>query len=207
MDLHSLILAATEAVQNASEAVQHAAEAAQSAAPEAGHATEEAAAGPLGTLGVNWKLFLAQLVNFGIVLFVFWKWVVKPLGATLTARQEKIESGLKNAAYMEDEKRKFEEWKVGEMQKVRTDAEKVLKTATDTAEKIKQETVTGAQAQANKIIEQAKSAIEGEKTQMLKEVKASVAELVVMASEKILKSKLDSKKDHELVAESVKEIK
>ncbi|HYC79582.1 MAG TPA: F0F1 ATP synthase subunit B [Candidatus Binatia bacterium] len=189
MDLNQFIIAATEVVAQVAEEA---------------HAEE---GGPLGTLGINWKLFLAQLINFSVVLFVFWKWVVKPLGKTLTDRQEKIESGLKNAVYMEDEKKKFEEWKKEEMQKVRTEAEKVLKTATETADKIKQETVTTAQTQAGKMIEQAKSAIDNEKTQMLKDVKASVAELVVLASEKILKEKLDSKKDHELVNESIKELK
>jgi F-type H+-transporting ATPase subunit b len=150
---------------------------------------------------------LAQFVNFAIVLLVFWKWVVKPLGKTLTERQEKIESGLKNAEYMEDEKKKFEEWKKGEMQKVRGETEKVLKTATETADKIRQEVVTSAQDQANKLVDQAKAAIENEKVQMLQEVKQNVAELVVMASEKILKEKLGSKKDHELVTESLKELK
>jgi F-type H+-transporting ATPase subunit b len=196
MDFHHLILAATEAAQEIQNAVP----------TEAIHAAEETATGPLGTLGINWKLFLAQLVNFAIVLFIFWKWVVKPLGKTLSDRQTKIESGLKNAAYMEEEKKKFEEWKNDEMRKVRNDAEKVLKTATETADKIRVDTVNGAQSQADKIIEQAKTAIEGEKVQMLKEVKSSIADLVVQASEKILKSKLDSKKDHELVSESVKEI-
>jgi F-type H+-transporting ATPase subunit b len=185
------MLAATEAAQTAADAT---------------HAAEEDAGGPLGTLGINWKLFLAQLVNFGIVLFIFWRWVVKPLGKTLTDRQAKIESGLRNAAYMEDEKKKFEEWKGDEMRKVRSEAERVLKTATETADKIRAETVTGAQAQADKIVEQAKSAIEGEKTQMLKEVKTEIADLVMKASEKVIRAKLDSKKDHELVSESVKEI-
>ncbi len=203
MDFHSILMAATEAVQNASpEAVHTAAEVAQDAA----HATEEAATGPLGTLGISWKLFLAQLVNFAIVLFIFWKWVVKPLGATLTARQEKIESGLKNAAYMEDEKKKFDEWKMQEMQKVRSEAEKVLKTASETADKVRQETITSAQDQANKMIEQAKTAIENEKNQMLKDVRQNVADLVVSASEKILRSKLDSSKDKELVAGSIKDL-
>jgi F-type H+-transporting ATPase subunit b len=195
MDLHHIIIAVTEAAQEA-----------QNAVPEAAHAAEEAATGPIGTLGLNWKLFLAQLVNFGIVLFIFWKWIVKPLGKTLTDRQNKIESGLKNATYMEEEKLKFEEWKKEEMKKVRTEAEQVLKTATDTSEKLRIEAANTATAQTSKMIEQAKAAIENEKELMLKEVKGEVANLVVMASEKILKSKLDSKKDHELVSDSVKEI-
>jgi F-type H+-transporting ATPase subunit b len=160
----------------------------------------------LGTLGIDWKLFLAQLVNFGIVLFIFWKWIVKPLATTLTNRQNKIEAGLKNAEYTEQERKKFEEWKTNEMKKVRVEADNILRTTTDSANKIKQETIVDAQKQADKILEQAKVSIESEKTQMMKEVKQEVATLVVMASEKILRTKLDPKKDHELIKESTKGI-
>ncbi|MBX4191784.1 MAG: F0F1 ATP synthase subunit B [Candidatus Doudnabacteria bacterium] len=187
MDFHSIILAATDAVQHTE--------------------TQAESGGVLGTLGINWKIFLAQLINFGIVLFVFWKWVVKPLGATLTARQERIEKGLKNTENTEVEKKKFEEWKIAEMKKVRNEADNILRTTTDTANKIKQETIFEAQQSANKLIDQAKSNIESEKHQMLKEVKQEIATLVVTASEKILRHKLDAKKDHELISESLKGVK
>ena len=158
----------------------------------------------LGTLGIDWKLFLAQLVNFGIILFVFWRWIVKPLGTTLTKRQERIEQGLKNADLTEAEKKKFGEWKVNEMKKVRSEADNILRTTTDMANKIKQETIVEAQHQANKVLDQAKSNIESEKNQMLKEVKQEIATLVVTVSEKILRGKIDPKKDHELISESLK---
>lgn len=161
----------------------------------------------LGTLGIDWKLFVAQLVNFGIVLFIFWKWVVKPLGTTLTKRQEKIEAGLKNAEHTESEKIKFEEWKNTEMKKVRSEADNILRTTTDTANKIKQETIVEAQNQAGKILVQAKASIESEKTQALKEARVEIASLVMLASEKILRGKLDPKKDQELINDSVKNIK
>ncbi len=161
----------------------------------------------IGTLGINWKLFLAQLINFSIVLFVFWKWVVKPLGNTLTKRQERIEAGLKNADKMDAEKKQFEDWKANEMKKIRNESDQILRVTTDTANKIKQDTIVDAQYQANKILEQAKSNIESEKVQMIKEAKQELATLVVSASEKILRGKLDPKKDHELINESLKDIK
>lgn len=189
MDIHSLILSATEAVQ------------------EAVHAAEASSEGVLGTLGINWKLFLAQLVNFGIVLFVFWKWVVKPLGKTLTDRQNRIEQGLKNATAMDEERKKFEEQKSADMRKVRTEADQIVRTATDTATKMKQEIIHEAQTQADKLLVQTKQSIESEKQQMLKEVKTEVAILVVAASEKILRAKLDPKKDHELINDSLRNLK
>jgi F-type H+-transporting ATPase subunit b len=161
----------------------------------------------LGTLGIDWKLFLAQLVNFVIILFIFWKWIVKPLGQTLTDRQNRIEQGLKNAEKTDEEKKQFEEWKMNEMKKVRGEADHILRTTTDTANKVKQETIVSAQSQANKILDQAKVSIESEKVQMIKEARLELATLVVAASEKILRGKLDDKKDHELINDSMRSIK
>ena len=39
------------------------------AAEEVAHS--EAQTGVLGTFGVNWKFFVAQLINFSIVIFIF----------------------------------------------------------------------------------------------------------------------------------------
>ena len=48
--------------------------------------------------------------------------------------------------------------------------------------------------------------VEVEKSTMLKEVKSSIAELVVAASEKIIKTKLDNKADQNLVDDAIKEM-
>ena len=49
------------------------------------------------TLGVNWKLLLAQAVNFLIILTVLRFTVYKPLTQALRKRREKIEQGLRDA--------------------------------------------------------------------------------------------------------------
>ncbi|MGE5392525.1 MAG: F0F1 ATP synthase subunit B [Candidatus Saccharibacteria bacterium] len=166
-------------------------------------AASEAKPGLLGTLGINWKLFLAQLVNFAIVLFVFWKWIVKPLGSTLMARQEKIEAGLKHAEEQEAGRKNFETWKADEMKKARTEAEHIIKTASSAAEKLKQETMSQASAQSAKLLEQTKAELAMQKETMLKEVRSEVAGLVVAASEKILKEKLSDKKDLDLIKQNL----
>lgn len=201
MDFNQLLLAVVEAAHQAASAAPDAAHAAASSAPAA---AAHADTGLLGTLGINLKLFIAQLVNFGIVLFVFWKWVVGPLGKALTERQDRIESGLKNAAYMEEEKAKFEAWKSGQMKAARADAERIIKDATETSEKVRQEISASTQEQAAKMIDQAKAAIAQERDQAMRQARAEMAELVVMASEKVIKAKLDAVKDRNLVADAVK---
>jgi F-type H+-transporting ATPase subunit b len=171
------------------------------------HAATEAAEidpGVLGTLGINWKLFLAQLVNFGIILFIFWRWVVRPLGGTLTARQKKIEEGLKNAEEMERERINFEKTKTEELKKVRAEAESIIKNATVAAEQMKSQILTEAQEQSAKMGEATRQQLAAEKVKMVKEAKAELAEVVVLAAEKIVREKLDEKKDKELIDESLR---
>ncbi|HEX5429740.1 MAG TPA: F0F1 ATP synthase subunit B [Patescibacteria group bacterium] len=160
----------------------------------------------LGTLGLDWKLFIAQLVNFAIVLVIFWKWIVKPLAKNLTDRQSKIESGIKNAEYMEKEKENFEQWRMNEMRKTRDEADKILKIAILDAEKVKTDTVIETHEQTVRMLEQAKISMDAQKQRAMREIREDVATLVVAASEKILRHKLDEKKDHALVSESIQEV-
>ncbi len=170
-------------------------------------AEETANQGVLGTLGINWKLFIAQLINFSIVLFIFWRWVVKPLGKALNERQARIESGVKNADLMEKEKAEFDVWKKEEMQKARVEADRIIKSAAETADKVKAETIAEAHAQAGKLIEQTKASLVQEKDSAMREIRQEVATLVVAASEKILRTKINDKKDQEFITETLKEIK
>ena len=198
-DFHHFFIATTEAIQQGATAVGE-------VAKEATEVSPEAKTSLLGTLGINWKLFISQLVNFGIVLFVFWKWVVKPLGDTLSKRQQKIEEGLKTAELTQKEKESFSLWKQEEMKKTRAEADRVMRQAGDSANKIKQETIVETQQQTDKMLNQTRAMIELEKKQLLVDVKKEVAELVVAASEKILNSKLDARKDHGLISQSIQSV-
>ncbi|MBL8031980.1 MAG: hypothetical protein JNK33_06710, partial [Candidatus Doudnabacteria bacterium] len=66
---------------------------------EVAHASEAATgqASGLGSLGLNAKLFIAQLVNFSIIFFVLWRWVFKPITRHLQERTTRIEQSLQDA--------------------------------------------------------------------------------------------------------------
>lgn len=193
IDIHNLIIASAEVVKTAVES-----------APEAAaEAAKEGSGGVIGTLGINWKLFLAQLVNFLIVLLIFWKWIVKPITDTLSARQKKIEEGLQNADYMMKEKENFEVWKATEMKNVRVEADQMIKDAQGAAVNVKNEALSSAKQQADKLIEQTKASLEIEKQQVLSAAKSEIATMVVSATEKILQHKLDAQKDHHIITEAL----
>src|SRR3989344_5019452 len=48
-------------------------------------------------IGLDWKLFLSQAVNFFILLSVLWAFVYKPVIKIIKERNEKIKTGLQKA--------------------------------------------------------------------------------------------------------------
>lgn len=185
MDLHFLIKTAYAATEAAAEAKD---------------------ASVLALFGLNVKLFIAQLVNFGIVLFVLWKWVFRPVAKGLSERTAKIEKSLQDAKQVQEDKINFEGWKSEEIAKVRTEASEIINKAKDEANLVKNDITEKAKQEKEKILAQAKSQLTTEKERAIAEIKQEVATLVVAASEKILKAKLDSPKDKELIKESLKQI-
>jgi len=160
---------------------------------------ESAKPGIVGTFGINWMLFLAQLINFGIVVFVLKKFAFGPIAKKLQERSEKIEIALQDAKKIELEKEQFEQWKNEEMQKSRKEAAGILTGAEKEAEILKTETLNQTKKEQEKLVNQAKAQIEHEKTLTLQSAKTELADIITTTSEKILKEKLTGEKDQKLI--------
>lgn len=160
--------------------------------------------GIVGMFGLNWKLFLAQLVNFGIIIFVLWKWVFGPVTKGLSDRTEKIEASLKEADQVTKDRQDFESWKQSEINKVRAEASGIITEAKQNAEALKAETLKATSEEQTKLVEQTKARLEQEKVSMIQSAKSELAEIVVSATSTILKQKIDATKDKELISEALK---
>lgn len=169
-------------------------------------ASSEAQSGLLGTFGVNWKYFIAQLINFSIVIYILWKWVLTPVAKKLTDRSEQITLALKDAEKIEEEKKEFDIWKQQEMTKARHEASEIINKAIAEAEQLKLETLNKTKIEQQKLIEQAKAQIISDQEKSMTEIKTQVADMVTNATEKIIKTKLDSTQDKKLVEDSIKSI-
>lgn len=155
------------------------------------------------TFHIDWKLIIAQLVNFAIVLFVLYKFAYGPIMKMMDERTKKIDKGLKDA---EDSHKKLQE--IAEKEKAvlveaRKQAQEIVAKAEAAASKAKDEIADQAKQQAQKILDEATKKIELEKNQMLSEVKTQVAELVVAATGKVIDEKIDEGKDKELIRKTI----
>lgn len=160
--------------------------------------------GVIGMFGLNWKLFLAQLINFGIILLVLWKWVFGPVTAGLSKRTATIEASLADAKKITEDRQTFDTWKKGEIMQVRNEAAVILTQAKGDAETLRQATLAQTKSEQDKIMEQARQKMVQEKNQMLADAQSELAEIVVAATEKIMRSKLDQKKDAQIISEALK---
>ena len=167
-------------------------------------ATEQAAEHPasggvVGTLGLNSKLFIAQIINFSVILLILWKWVFRPVSGAMENRRKKIETAVAKVELIEKQLQETAQVREQQLRTATAEAEAILKKNIAAAEQTKLELVSTATQEADKILTTAKRAIEGEKQQMLRDVRTEIADLVVMATEKILHEKLDEKKDKDFI--------
>ena len=72
----------------------------------------------LSKLGIDWKLLLAQVVNFGILLGVLTVFVYRPLLDLLDARRERIAKAMEDAGRIEGQKKEMEQIRITELQKI-----------------------------------------------------------------------------------------
>lgn len=169
-------------------------------------ATAEKETGIVGTLGINWKLFLAQLINFGIILYILRRFVFIPISKKLEERAEKIERALQDAEEVEKQKMEFEEWKKQELAKTRQEAADIIAKAETDAGVARDDLMKKTKSDQEKVIKQAQDQIESDQKKALAQIKSEVADLVTSATERVLKRKLDDKHDMELIKKTLDEL-
>ena len=151
------------------------------------------------TFQIEWKLVVAQLVNFGIVLGVLYKFAYGPILKTLNDRTAKIDRGLKDAEEASKKMVEMSEKEKEVLVEARKAAQDIIAKSEEQAKKNKEEILSEAKAQSQKAVADAQKKIEEEKNKMMSEVKGEIAGLVLSATEKLIGEKMNSQKDSDLI--------
>lgn len=153
----------------------------------------------LAKLGIDWKLFVAQLVNFAILLLVLKRFAYKPMLAFLEERTNRIEKGLKDADIARE---KLEESIVREkeiLDNARQEARKILEKAEESGRKHMEDSLR----KASEDIERMKTGftlqMETEKNQLMTEARQELADVVILTVEKVLREKINTETDEKLI--------
>ena len=160
----------------------------------------------LTKLGIDWRLLIAQIVNFTVLLFVLYRFRYKPLSTLLENRRQRIEKSLAEAARIEADAKRMDELKIQRTEEARREAAKIMEEAAQKAEAQRQATLDKTKQAAAVVVMKAKDEIQAEKTAMLCSVQSETANLVVSVAEKVLREKLDDEKDRKFIEETIKQL-
>lgn len=156
--------------------------------------------------GLNGKLFLAQLINLAVILFVVAKWVYKPLLKAIDARAHKIQKGLRDA---EEAKRDRQNVNV-EVRTLRLEAEAqaraLVDAAREEAEAERKRLMHETKDELEKQLTDARARLRQEKDAMSAALKKELVDLVGLATEKVVLKTLDEKANRQLISAALAEV-
>jgi F-type H+-transporting ATPase subunit b len=142
--------------------------------------------------GLDVRILFFQILNFGIVAFLLYRFAFKPILETIDQRQKEISDGLE---FAEDAKAKLadsEKQHAATLQKAQQEAQAIAATARDNAKAFLDKQTQEASTKSEEMISKAKEAIELERKKMLTEVREEVTRLVVETTSKVLSKKLSA---------------
>ncbi|HRH55783.1 MAG TPA: F0F1 ATP synthase subunit B [Candidatus Paceibacterota bacterium] len=141
----------------------------------------------LNAFGIDWKLLLAQLVNFG-VLFVALTWLLyKPVMKTLDDRRAKIAQGIEDAEIASQKAATADEDAAKVVKGAETEAETIVAGARDLAGTEKARIMKDAEARAAQVAADAEARAAETAAKALRDSEKEVARLAVLAAEKVLR--------------------
>lgn len=153
----------------------------------------------LANLGIDWKLLVAQAVNFLVLLFVLRRFAYRPMLEFLDQRSGRIEQGLKDAETAKTKLAEMEMRNKESLSLARKEAMGIVEAAELSAKKHEAGRLVETEEKIKRLFEDGLVKIDEEKNKALSEVRRDIADVVAFSVEKVLKEKIDSVKDKELV--------
>lgn len=137
-------------------------------------------------------LFFWQVLIFVGLILLLKKFAWKPILDAVNEREEGIKNALESAENARKEMQDLQADNQRILNEARAERDAMLKEAREMKEKMVADAKTEAQAQGQKMIDQAKAAIESEKNAAMAELKSQVSTLSLSIAEKLLKDELSN---------------
>ena len=137
-------------------------------------------------LGIDWRLLIAQAVNFLLVLWLLNTFVFKKVIAHLEQRRERIELGLELTEKANREIERIDEARHRELAKARAEAEAILADARSSAAEKEKAALVLVRQKAETMLAKAKSEAERGKMDAVRAAKEDMQKLAVFMAEKVL---------------------
>src|ERR1700674_4301646 len=158
------------------------------------------------TFGWNWELFLSQVISFTIVALLLRRFAYKPILAVLEDRRRKIEEGMLNAEKIRkdlaDAEKRYQEI----VAKANADAQRMIDEARESSAHLAERKQQEAIAAAEQILAKAKEAAALEHERQMQTLKRDLGRLVVDTTAKVTGKVLTPEDQKRLQEEAARQV-
>jgi F-type H+-transporting ATPase subunit b len=154
----------------------------------------------------NVGLMVWTLALFGVSLYILWKVAFPRIAEALDRRQKAIEDSIDTA---ERTRREADELLAEYRERLtaaRQQADEIVARARKAAEQAEADAVSHGKHRREELLEQARKDIETETRRAIQEIRAEVADLTILATEKVTRKTLTTDDQRRLVEEAVAEL-
>ena len=157
-------------------------------------------------LEIHLNEVIFAIITFSLLVVGLRMFLYKPIMSMLDKRKEEIDSALNAAEQARIQVASTEENVRAEIARSREQAEAILAEAKTRGESVREEIISAARAEALSLTGQAKAEIEAEKNRALADLKNQIADMALLAAEKVLAGSLTEAQQKSLLNQYVEEV-
>ena len=154
----------------------------------------------------NVGLMIWTLLAFGITLWILWKLAFPRIGEALDRRQKAIEESIDSAERTKSEAEELLQEYRERLKEARSQADEIVARARKAGDNLESESKEDALRQREELMAQTKRDIEAETRRAIQEIRSEVADLTVLATEKVTRKTLTDDDQRRLVEEALGEL-
>jgi F-type H+-transporting ATPase subunit b len=134
----------------------------------------------LGALGIDFKLLIAQIINFVILIAILIKILYKPVLKTLEDRKKRIEESLKKAEEIDRKVITVESECKARLEETRKDVDTFMEDAKSDAEGLRKEILAAGETEAAQIKSSAEVQIQAERSRLYDNAKSQAGKIALL---------------------------
>ena len=150
--------------------------------------------------------FVAELIVFILMIAILGRWAYPWIIQQAEARQKQVAAELEAAEKQRQESEQRLKDAQRQLDEARSQAAQIIEGANKSGEQLRAELREKADEEAKRMVEHARQEVEAERAKAIQSVRAEVADLVVVATEKVVGETLDEDRHRKLIDQAIAEV-
>jgi F-type H+-transporting ATPase subunit b len=156
-------------------------------------------------LNISWGLMVWTLITFGLALLILWRYVFGPVQRVIDERRGRLQETMDTAEATREEAAKLLAEYKDTLARVRAEADEILERSQRAGEATRSEVVGGAREEAERLVHKAHQEIERDTQAALQRLRDEVADLTLLAAQKVTGKVLTGADHQRLIEEALRE--